>query len=259
MKFLITGIAGTWGREFTLQLAEAGHEVVGVDNTEKSVAEFRRDFPEVKVYMEDFGEFQFGEKYDYVIHLAAYKHIDLGEVNVSSCVENNVVKTISLYNRAKENGAKIVFVSTDKAVEPKSVYGYTKALGERLTWEMGGTVIRSGNIIGSNGSVVHIWRDAIKNQRPLKVTDLNMVRYFIRVEDAVKKSIDGILAGDRLTIVDIGGPLTLGQIIENILRESGIDSLEDYKPGIEIIGKRPGERLIDKIRWEEEENGEIQQ
>lgn len=255
MKILITGIAGTWGKEFTKQLKDE-HEIVGVDNSEIAVANFKKEFPDVEIHMRDFVDFCFVNKgFDMVLHLAAYKHIDLIEKNIVASVENNVSKTAKLFNNAKRSGVRIVFISTDKTVNPVSVYGMTKRLGELLAWENGGQVVRSGNIIGSNGSVVHAWRAAVENNQPLKVTDMAMVRYFIPVDQAIKASWEGIMAGKKLTIIDIGGKRTLGEIINTILGEYGKD-LDNYEPGIEVIGKRPGERLVDEIRWENEDEFE---
>lgn len=248
MKCLITGIAGTWGRAFT-ELLKDQHEIIGVDNTEKLVAEFRHLYPQVSVHLLDFVDYEFEPlDIDLVIHLAAYKHIDLAETNVASCVDNNVTKTAIFFENAKISGADIMFVSTDKAVKPASVYGYTKALGEKLCEYHKGCLVRSGNIIGSNGSVIHIWRDAIKNNKPLSVTDLDMERYFIKVDDAVRLAWEGYTRGERKILVDLGGRLKLGQIIDNILAETG-QSMDTYGPGVKVIGKRPGERLIDEIDW----------
>lgn len=249
LTVLCTGIGGTWGREYTRQLLEQGHTVVGVDRDEKSVAEFRRLFPDVKILLQDFSTLKLeGLGIDVTVHLAAYKHIDLCEVNVAEAVDNNVTKTVQFYQECAKNNVKILYISTDKTVNPQSVYGMTKALGERLTWEFGGSVARSGNIIGSNGSVVHVWREAIKNKKPLTVTDMGMQRYFISVEDAVSLSWSGFKAGKRLTLVDKGGHLKLGDIINKVLSEEGY-TLETYEPGINVVGLRDGERLIDEITW----------
>jgi len=253
MKILITGACGTWGTEFVKQLKDR-HEIIGIDNTEKAVADFRRQFPKIKMHLMDFVDWDFEkDNVDVTVHLAAYKHIDLAEVNVDSCISNNITKTSKFFKNANDSGVKILFISTDKAVEPISVYGLSKTLGERLAWQYGGQVARSGNIIGANGSVIHIWRDCVKNELPICVTDMKMKRYFIEVEDAVRISWDGFLKGKKLTIVDVGGKRLLKDIINDVLAESG-KTIETYKPGIQIIGKRPGERLEDKIRWDDEKD-----
>lgn len=252
MKYLITGIVGTWGQEFTKQLLAEGHEIIGVDRDEKTIADFRRKFPQVDIKMMDFANIDFEEvKVDMLIHCAAYKHIDIIEMNTVSAIENNVIKTMKLFENAHRNGVKIGFISTDKACNPISVYGMTKTLGERLAWNYGGQVARSGNIVGSNGSVVHVWRECVKNNLPLTVTDMEMQRYFIQIEDAVSLTLEGFNAGKKLTLVDKGGKLKLGDIINKVLAEFDY-TLETYKPGVNIIGIRQGERLVDHITWDQD-------
>jgi len=250
MRILLTGCAGTWGQEFTKQLLAEGHEVIGVDRDEKGVADFKRQFKDMKVVVDEFDNYDFnnyGGKIDLLIHLAAYKHIDLCEVNVLSAIENNVIRTMRLYEKAAHAKAKILYISTDKSVEPYSAYSQTKALGEKLTWYYGGKVARSGNIIGSRGSVLNIWEECIQNDKPLKVTDMAMERYFIKIEDAVATAWEGYKKGNRLTVVDIGGHQRIRDIIVGLLNKYG-KSIDTYP--IEIIGKRPGERLVDNIMWE---------
>ncbi len=249
---LITGAGGTWGQEFTKQLLAAGHKVIGIGRDEKTMAEYARKFPEATVKIGDFADIKFKNLHvDLLIHGAAYKHINLCEVNPVEAIENNVTKTVKLYEEAKRYGVKICFISTDKAVAPYSVYGMTKALGERLTWHYGGLVARAGNIAGSNGSVIHIWREAIIKGQPLKVTDMNMERYFIRVEDAVELSWQGFQEGKRLTLIDKGGKVKISDLILRVIKEAGYQSIEEYEPGIEIVGMRADvERLSDDITWE---------
>jgi len=248
-KILVSGISGTVGRAF-VRLLKNNHELHGIDFNELGVVKFRRDFPDIKVSLGDFGDFDFKDKgFDMVLHLAAYKHVDIAEENVFATIENNVTKTAKLFKNAKENNVKIVFFSTDKAVEPCSVYGMTKRLGEMMCWELGGQVIRSGNIIGSNGSVLDIWRKAIKNKEPLKITDLEMKRYFIDADVAAHIGWDGISFGRQLVIIDNGGSRKLSDFVNILLADFGW-TVDTYPYGIEIIGKRQGERLVEPIRWE---------
>lgn len=252
LRVLITGAFGTWGNEFTRVLLEEGHEIIAVGRDEKAAAEYKRKFPNTHIMLMDFQDVKFsGMKCDLLIHLAAYKHIDLCEVNIVSAIENNVTKTAKLFADANNNDVEILFISTDKACDPISVYGMTKALGERLAWNYGGAVARSGNIIGSNGSVVHVWRQMVQDEKPLSVTDMDMQRYFIKVEDAIAIAWEGFKQGKRLTLVDKGGKLKLGDIINKVLEEFGY-TLETYKPGVNIIGLRPGERLVDEITWDQD-------
>jgi UDP-N-acetylglucosamine 4,6-dehydratase len=249
-KIVVMGACGTWGQEFTKQLVEQGHEVIGVDRDEKTTADYVRKFPEAKMIISDHGDFKLdGMGVDVLVFLSAYKHINLIEENMPDAIHNNVTKTAKLLENAHKNNVKVLYVSTDKAVAPYSVYGFTKAIAERLTWFYGGAVARSGNIAGSNGSVVHVFREQVRNNQPLTVTDMGMERYFIKIEDAVRLSWAGFLAGNRLTLVDIGGKVKLGDIINNVLAEFG-HNIDTYQPGIKIIGLRADvERLSDDITW----------
>lgn len=249
-SIVLSGAFGTWGSEFTKQLLAEGHEIFAVGRDEKAAAEYQRKFPDVYVLLTDFERVMLRPEIDVLIHAAAYKHIDLCQKNVTAAIHNNIIKTLELYKQTVTNDIKILYISTDKAVAPYSVYGKTKSLAEDLTWFYGGSVARSGNIAGSNGSVTHIWREAVKNKQPLKVTDMNMERYFIPIEEAVKVSWQGFKEGKKLILVDSGGKIKLGDIINKVLAEFGY-TLETYKPGVEIIGLREGvERLSDDITWE---------
>lgn len=250
MKIAVIGAAGTWGKEFTKQLLAEGHEVIGVDRDEQTTAQYRRMFTEVQVIISDHGDFKVeGLNLDVVVFLSAYKHINLCEENVPDAIQNNVTKSAKLLQNCAINKVPVLYVSTDKAVSPYSVYGFTKALMERLTWHYGGKVARSGNIAGSNGSVTHIWRKQIENNEPVTVTDLGMERYFINIEDAVRISWEGFKAGKRLTLVDVGGKMKISDMLEGVLKEFG-KTIETYEPGVKIIGLRADvERLIDDITW----------
>lgn len=250
MKILITGICGTWGKEFTRLLLSKGHKITGVDNTEQAIVSFRHDFPQVEAKLMNFHEIDFGlEKIDVLIHLAAHKHIDICEENVFEAVQNNVIATAKLFQNAQKNNVKILFISTDKAVEPVSVYGFTKALGEHLAWEAGGQVARSGNIIGSNGSVFQIWEKAIKNQEKIRLTDPNMRRFFIKVGYAVKTAWEGFKKGEKLVLINSGELNSMGDILETLLNTRGYTK-ENYPGGIEITGRRPGEKVVEKLEWD---------
>jgi UDP-N-acetylglucosamine 4,6-dehydratase len=250
-KIVVVGCAGTWGKEFTKQLSEEGHEVIGVDRDERMTAEYRRMFPEVRVIISDHGNFRVdGMEVDLVVFLSAYKHINLCEENVPDAITNNVTESAKLLENCSNNKVEVLYISTDKAVAPYSVYGFTKALMERLTWYHGGKVARSGNIAGSNGSVTHIWRKQIENNEPVTVTDLAMERYFISIEDAVQISWDGYKAGKKLTLVDKGGKMKISDMLNGVLKEFG-KTIETYEAGVKIIGLRADvERLVDDITWD---------
>lgn len=235
MNILITG-NGTIGKAFARYLGD----VTVIDNSEWNIAEEDN----VHYKLMDFSEWKFADNpVDLVIHTAAFKHINLGEQNVEAFIENNIYKTQKLFKEASKHGADILFISTDKAVEPCSLYGYTKAIGEHLTKTYGGAIARLGNVKGSSGSVLARWEEAYSKGKPIPITDTRMERYFIDVDEAVEQIWHGYKAGEKLIIPDM--PL------RNILDIK--NELYGYDYPIEIIGKRPGEKLEEKLRWDKEE------
>lgn len=242
MKVFITGITGTIGKAFAEYLGAIGHSISGVDHNEERVAAFRG----ADVYIGDFGDEDFSvRKPDVLIHLAAFKHVDLCESAPSACVSNNVVKTFDLFRHAQRNGVDILFMSTDKAVEPCSTYGYSKALMETVALELGGAFARSGNILASNGSVLTIWEKAIQRGEPLKLTHRDMRRFFIAPENLVRRLWDLYLAGEKVIIPEMDMDITLLELADLTLQKFG-KSIDSYP--IEFTGLRRGERLIEKLR-----------
>lgn len=253
MTILITGCAGTLGRAFARYLKK-DHHIIGVDNSEWAVAEFEEEFKDdipkkIEIHLNDFNNWRYHqEPVDLIIHCAAYKHVNLGEKNVHTFIENNVTKTGKLFAEAYKHGADILFISTDKAVEPISTYGFTKALGERLAKHYNGYIARCGNLLSSSGSVIPVWEKAIHDGKPIPITNVKMKRYVISAEDAAKDIWKGYMAEEKLII-----PKCREVVITTLLH----DVLEKHKKNpngypVEIIGMRPGEKLEEKMRWDYE-------
>lgn len=249
---LITGAAGTLGKAFT-RILQADHNVIGIDSNEWAVAEFQHEFPSVPIMLKDFDKWRFNQcPADTIIHCAAYKHVDLGEKNPHTFIENNVEKTGRLFAEAFKYDVNILFVSTDKSVEPISTYGFTKALGEKLAWHYEGSVARLGNILNSSGSVIPAWEAAIANKEPIKITDERMVRYCIEDVDAVTQIWQGFLKDKRLIIPEMGESVRLLDLLSDVLNRHGYKQVADYTPGVEVIGIRSGEKLEEKLKWDHE-------
>ena len=246
MKIIITGGCGSIGKAF-INLLKDKHRLIVVDHSEWAMAELRDTYPQVSFCLCDFKDYRFTDE-DVVIHLAAYKHVDLGEGNILAFIDNNIVKTKVLFDKASEKDVKLLYVSTDKAVEPISSYGMTKFLGEKLAIEYGGQVARLGNIINSSGSVIPIWEKAIAEKKPIKITDPGMSRYVIEADDAVKQIWKGFLKGDKLIIPKMERHMLM-EIVDEVLKKHGYMSRDDYSPGFTIIGKRPGEKINEKLLW----------
>lgn len=251
MKVFITGITGTVGRAFAQYLTEKYEmEVTGIDHNEASVAQFKRDFPNIEVKCADFGDmYCFDNDITLLIHLAASKHIDLCEESPNNCVINNVVKTQHLFTVAVDHAVEILFMSTDKAVEPSSVYGYSKALGEAMAVEYGGSFIRSGNVVASNGSVLGIWDEQIANKQPIRVTHKDMKRYFIQADHLVKRAWDLYLEGETEIIPKMDKNVKLVDLLAEKLSSHGY-TVENYPYGIEYTGLRLAEKLEEKLQWQ---------
>lgn len=232
MKILITGICGTLGAEFYRQLKK-DNEVFGIDANEWAVAE--RNDP--NIFLGDYRHHK--GSYDLIIHCAAYKHIELCETNKDACIRNNVLNLVWAYKNIQ---GKWLFISTDKAVEPSSVYGQAKQLAENFFKDKGEIVARLGNIYKSSGSVIPLWEKQYSEGKPLTITDPAMTRYFIKVDKAVESILElwkKTKAGDTI-IPELGQPVKLKDMVKQLYG--------DYPT--RIIGLRPGEKMREKLKWD---------
>lgn len=246
-RIFITGITGTLGRAFT-KLLKDDYELSGIDHNENGVASFVRDFPGIKVKVSDIDESELSEQ-DLLIHLAAMKHVDLCETNARACINNNVIKTYNLLQMAHLYELDILFMSTDKAVEPTSNYGFSKALCEGLVLEYGGAFARSGNIIASNGSVMEAWDLAIAKGEPIKLTHRDMRRYFISADNLAQRIWNKYQSGEKIIIPEMDRDLRLYDLAVEKIAAAGLP--HDYP--IHIIGLRPGEKLTEALTWERDD------
>lgn len=249
-KVLITGVTGTLGRAF-LRLLHEKYDVVGIDFHEWGIAELKNEYPNTKFILGDFVNWCYEDlPVDYIIACGAYKHLPLGETDPLAFIENNIVKTAHLFKEAA-NYCELLFISTDKAVEPISLYGYTKAIGEHLAKYYGFSVARLGNILDSSGSVIPVWEDCIKKNLPVKITDERMSRYFIEDMDAVNQLWHEFIQGKKL-IIPKCEEIRLMDLLALVLDKHGYTTTT-YAPGVEIIGMRDKEKLQEKLRWDFEE------
>lgn len=251
MRILITGGAGSLGRAF-VRLLEPDHDVVVVDSSEWALAEIRSMYTDVECSLADFADYPITGFEDVIIHCAAHKHVNLGEENASAFVENNLTKTIRLYDKMQGSIGRVLYISTDKSVEPISVYGATKMIAEHLTWEIGGQVARLGNILSSTGSVIPLWEKAISEKRPIPITDPEMVRYVLDAQSMAILTWEGFLQGKKLIIPDMGEPVRILDMMATVLKKHGYKRPGDYTPGVTIIGMRPGEKKSEKLIWDHE-------
>lgn len=259
-RVLVTGAGGSIGSEIVRQVARAGAaKVLMVERGENALYkidyEMRRTglCVPLMVDVSDGAKMRavFDEwKPEIVLHAAAYKHVPMVEMNPEEGFRNNTEATGTLVDIAKAAGVeRLVFISTDKAVRPKSVMGRTKRAAEKLVLAAGYTVVRFGNVFGSSGSVVELWREQIAAGGPVTVTDRRMTRYFMSVQEAVSLVLAAAeLAGGRIYTLDMGEPKSILGLAEEMIREAGWRPYRDI--GITFTGIRPGEKLEEELGLE---------
>jgi FlaA1/EpsC-like NDP-sugar epimerase len=272
---LVTGAGGSIGSELCRQIAALGAErLILVDHSESALVDIERELVHERHFdavvsaltdVKDRGKMTrlfARHRPSVVFHAAAYKHVPLMEANPLESVRNNVFGTSVLAEVASEQRVKrFVLVSTDKAVNPKNVLGQTKALCEWIVEaaaqrEQNGTQfisVRFGNVLGSSGSVIPLFRRQIGRGGPVTVTHPDMTRYFMTIPEAVQLVIQVGAIGESgdVYVLDMGPPVKIVDLARNMIRLSGSEPDRDI--AIEFIGVRPGEKLHEEL-WGEGES-----
>lgn len=261
---LVTGAGGSIGSELCRQVLRAGPAaLIMIDHAENNLFEIDRQVSgrgRTVPIIADCRDHDLMERLlvehrpSIVFHAAAYKHVPMMELNPLQAVDNNALATASLTELASIHGVeRFCLISTDKAVEPKTIMGATKALGERIVESRDRrsatrfAAVRFGNVLGSSGSVVPIFRQQIAAGGPVTVTDAEMTRYFMTIPEAVQLVIEatGIADGGDIFVLDMGDPVRIMDLAENMIRLSGREPGRDI--AIEVVGIRPGEKLHEEL------------
>lgn len=269
---LITGGGGSIGSELARQIAKIGpNRLVLLDNYENGIYDIQQEllnrYPELNLVIEianicdkdEIDRIMQTHTPDIVLHAAAHKHVPLMERNVVEAVKNNVFGTLNMVEACERNGVKrFIMISTDKAVNPTNVMGATKRMCEMIVQSRKGdttsfSATRFGNVLGSNGSVIPLFRRQIANGGPVTITDKRITRFFMTIPEASQLVMtSGAMAKNgELYVLDMGNPVKIYDLAEEMIRLSG---LEPYKD-IDIIetGLRPGEKLYEELLIRTEE------
>ena len=270
-RVIITGAGGSIGRELVVQILEYGpSELICVDHTEIAIFNLRQEVlqPSIssalwRTYVLDVGNTDAMRallenfKPELLFHAAAHKHVNLMEAQPVEALRNNYFATAKLATLASESGVgRFVFISTDKAINPTSVMGASKRLAEIALLEQQVSTgnktkfmsVRFGNVLGSSGSVVPIFRKQIAAGGPITVTDPEVTRFFMTVQEAVGLVLQSATQGDggEIFVLDMGESMKILDLAKQMITLSGLREGEDIE--IKITGLQPGEKRFEEVQ-----------
>lgn len=271
-RVMVTGGGGSIGSELCRQIAKNNPEELVIfdiyeNNAYNIQMELNRKYPYLKLTVL-IGSVRNTARVESILktyhphlvfHAAAHKHVPLMEDSPNEAIKNNVFGTYKMAKAAAKFGvSKFVLISTDKAVNPTNIMGASKRLCEMVVQMMGRTTdtdfvaVRFGNVLGSNGSVIPLFKDQIANGGPVTVTHPEITRFFMTIPEAVSLVLQaGYYAkGGEIFVLDMGQPVKIADMARNLIRLSGLEPDVDIK--IEYTGLRPGEKLYEELLMDEE-------
>lgn len=263
-NILITGGAGSIGTEITKQVARSNpKQIIVLDHSELNIYRISKVLKNsrLKLILGDIKDenlvFNLISKYkiDYIFHAAAYKHVKFLEENVHGAVKNNIIGTNNLLKAIKGKKITFVFISTDKAVNPKNILGITKRIGEILTQIIFSKhdynkakffILRFGNVIGSDGSALPFFLGQIKKNQTISLTHKNMSRYFMSIKEAcnlvLRSSVSKYM--NKTLFLDMGKPIKIIDIVKKMFK---VYAKNDQKLKLKIIGNKFNEKLSERL------------
>ena len=261
---LVTGGTGSWGYELVKQLLTYTPKEIRIfSRNESNQFTMKQEFdnnPKLQFIIGDIKEkdalIEASQDVDYIFHLAALKHVPVCEYQPLEALKTNVTGTQNVIDAAIScNVKRVVYISTDKASNPSNFYGLSKAMGERLIIHANTlntktrfVCIRGGNVLGTNGSVIHVFKKQIQEKGKIGITDLEMTRFFLTIEEAIKLVF-------KATIESLGGEIFVMKmpackIID--LAQVLVEASNRKDIGVEILGIRPGEKIHELLLSEYE-------
>lgn len=271
-RVMVTGGAGSIGSELCRQIASFKPKKLIIfdfyENTSYALEnELRAKYPELD-FIVLIGSVRDSKRLEAVFdryrpeivyHAAAHKHVPLMEDSPNEAIKNNVFGTLKTVQAADKFGVeRFVLISTDKAVNPTNIMGASKRLCEMIVQSFNKrsstafAAVRFGNVLGSNGSVIPIFRKQIESGGPVTVTHPDIIRYFMTIPEAVSLVLNAgaYAGGGEIFVLDMGKPMKIVELAENMIRLSGYRPYEDIR--IEFTGLRPGEKLYEELLMNEE-------
>lgn len=277
-KVLIIGGTGTIGRSLLKTVLLDNPEVVRIlsrdEHKQFELHQEMRDFTNIRYLIGDVRDInrvhRAMQDIDYVFHVAAMKHVPACEYNPFEAVQTNIIGTQNVIQEALNNGVKkVVFTSTDKAIAPTNTYGASKLMAERLISSAQNQVgpsetlfaaVRFGNVMGSRGSVIPLFKWQIKDKREITVTDLTMSRFMMTLQQATDLTIDAMKRTKGGEIFVLKMPVIRLKDLADVVIEEIADQLKVAKSeiGIKEIGLRPGEKMYEELMTDEESQNALE-